>query len=210
MAARRRHASDWLRLLLVPMRFTLLSMAFGACASAQSPPAPSSPDGPVPGSPTTGMAAQPRRRVSRDSANRGPLSRLPGYGGQYYDSAGNLNVYLIDTTRSTEAVELFTPILKAHRRGGPGHVIVRQGQYDIGQLQEWFYRALAGGIPELVMAGVDQAHNRIVLGIDKARERQGRIDVARILGARGIPSEAVIVTATQAAVPAVAIDTIRR
>lgn len=212
MAAQRRHASGWLRqrLPLVPLGVALLSTTLGACASTRTPPAPSSPASPAPGAPT---AAGTRRPVglARESENLRLLAQLPGYGGRYYDSAGNLSVYVVDTTLRAKAIALFTPILKAHRPGGPGHVIVRQGQYDIGQLQQWLLRLAEGGsIAGLVEKGVDQAHNRIDIGIDRAQESQGRSDLARALAATGIPAQAVIVTATQPVKPAVAIEPIPR
>src|SRR5690348_1522252 len=199
MAAHRRHAARWRRVrLLVPAAVVSLSTTFGACESAPRTLAPSSPAGPISGS-LAARTARLGRGVSRENENLRLLTQLPGYGGQYYDGDGNLNVYVVDPTRSAKAIELFTPILKAHRRGGRGHLIVRPGLYDIGQLQDWFHRVMAGAsrIPELVWVGVDQAHNRLELAIDKARESQGRSIVARLLSATGIPSQAVIVDATK-------------
>lgn len=214
MPAKQSHAASWisLRLVLVPIGVALLSITFGECENGQRPLGPSSPAGSVASASSAVGAARQGRGVKRESENLRLLAQLPGYGGQYYDGAGNLNVYVVDARQSANAIGLFTRILKEHRRGGSGHVIVRQGQYDIGQLQDWFHRAMASGtgIPELVSVGVDQANNRLNIGIDRARESQGRGDVARLLSATGIPSQAVIVTATRPIKPLFATVPTRR
>jgi hypothetical protein len=150
-----------------------------------------------------------------DEARSRRLSRsIPGYGGFAFDRFGNINVYLTDpgNTQAVGAVQAaLRPLLaewRPGRRGRPAanpQVIVHQGQFTFLQLRDWRDRMT---MPMLSIVGVtftdlDEAKNRLGIGIDPARAGTARGFVVAKLAALGIPREAVLIEEFEPLVDAV-------
>ena len=109
---------------------------------------------------------------------------IPGFGGLYYDEQGRPNVYLL----APEG-----PGRRALKRLG-AEVLVHRGDYEIARLLDWRRQlrpvlALAG----VVFLDVDEARNRIVLGLDtSADSKLDRDQLERELLSTGVPRQAVL------------------
>ncbi|HEX6904930.1 MAG TPA: trypsin-like serine protease [Thermoanaerobaculia bacterium] len=113
---------------------------------------------------------------------------IPGFGGLFYDEEGIPNVYLLDPAR-------VGPVVKSLGAG----VRVRQADYEFAELVGWRLelRALLG-LPGVVYLDVDEATNRVVLGVD-ATSRTKSLDRDRLeaeLLFRNVPREAVEIRET--------------
>lgn len=97
----------------------------------------------------------PARSVDQELVRMG--REIPGFGGLYYDQQGRPNVYLLHPQGAGAAV------LKSL---GP-EARIRQGDYEFEQLLDWRYelRPLLA-LPGVVYLDVDEARNRVVLGLD--------------------------------------------
>jgi hypothetical protein len=112
---------------------------------------------------------------------------IPGFGGLYYDEQGRPNVYLLDPEG---------PGRRALKRLG-AEVLVHQGDYEIGRLLDWRRElrpvlALAG----VVFLDVDEARNRIVIGLDASSPGLDRERFERELLSTGVPRQAVLLKET--------------
>ncbi len=109
----------------------------------------------------------PRRSADQEQARMG--REIPGFGGLFYDEQGRPNVYLLDP-RGTGAA------LKSLGQD----VVVRQGDYEFARLLGWRYelRPLLA-LPGVVYLDVDEARNRVVLGLD-ATARSKSLDRDRL------------------------------
>jgi hypothetical protein len=132
-------------------------------------------------------AEDPRREprsIDQEFVQMG--AEVPGFGGYFYDEQDRLNVFLKDTEG---------PEAAAFRDQEPG-VVVRRGDYDFGELAAWrreLRQVLA--LPGVVSLDVDEATNRIRIGIDsRARAKSlNRDRLERELLFRAAPREAIVV-----------------
>ena len=111
---------------------------------------------------------------------------VPGFGGYFYDEQDRLNVYLKDTEGPEAA--LFRDL-------EPG-VVVRRGDFDFKELSAWrkeMRHVLA--LPGVVLLDVDEAANRIRIGIDARAQAKSlnRERLERELLFKSAPREAVVV-----------------
>ena len=127
---------------------------------------------------------------------------IPGYGGYAFDREGNIEVFLLDpkNERAAQAVsQALAPLLAewnagapAQRRGG-GRVLVREGQFTFAQLREWRDRIVLPllHIPEVTFVDLDEARNRVTVGVDPRHSAGARGSVTRALATWGVPVAAV-------------------
>jgi hypothetical protein len=108
---------------------------------------------PAPSLPAPGEG--PAKSVDQELARMG--REIPGFGGLFYDEQGRPNVYLL-APRGAGAANL---------KSLGQDVVVRQGDYEFARLLAWRYglRPLLA-LPGVVYLDVDEARNRVVLGLD--------------------------------------------
>jgi hypothetical protein len=113
-------------------------------------------------------------------------TEIPGFGGYFYDEQDRLNVFLKDTEG---------PEAAAFRDQEPG-VVIRRGDYGFGELAAWrqeLRQVLA--LPGVVFLDVDEAANRIRIGIDSRSRAKSlnRDRLERELLFQAAPREAVVI-----------------
>ncbi len=127
---------------------------------------------------------------------------IPGFGGFFFDQAGNLVAYLKDRNQRDAAVRALEPLLRTRPRGAAREtfgtqpeVVIRDGQYDFLELAAWRDEAV---LPVLEIPGanwmdLDEGRNRVAIGIESASVRE-RVEAR--LAQLGVPREAVIIEVT--------------
>jgi hypothetical protein len=121
---------------------------------------------------------------------------VPEFGGMYLVEDGLvLEIFLRDPTseRTDAAAEAIRTIFgEIIPEGG---IRARQGTYGFLQLREWYAAIVGGlvGIPGVVSTDIDEAANRLAIGIATADAEDEILDVVSDLG---IPGDAVAVTVT--------------
>jgi hypothetical protein len=127
----------------------------------------------------------------------GIASEIPGFGGMFYDEAGNLNVYMVHEdgvprlNRLQLASRLGTQLQAMGVAGAAAQrLLVREGAYDFAQLAAWHLRLL----PVLSLQGVvftdaDETRNRLRIGI---QEGVSPVHVEHALQQLDIPRQAVV------------------
>ncbi|HEV7586493.1 MAG TPA: alpha-lytic protease prodomain-containing protein [Longimicrobium sp.] len=131
------------------------------------------------------VAPEPATRPLDAAAQRGTpgldgrfleLSRqVPGFGGYFFDSQGDLNVYLTDLRHEPAAraaladVALSRPGSAVHPFTRSAATLVRQGNYDFPQLNAWRERLReAFSISGVQSLDTDEAANRVRVGVTSA------------------------------------------
>ena len=118
----------------------------------------------------------------------------PGFGGMYVDKDGRLAVYLKDATQLPAARAAIETVF------GPGtipaagaHAVA--GQYTMSQLAAWTRRAgRVLGLPGVVFVDLDEAQNRVAVGVDDVSRTQA---VQKMLASLDIPRAAVVIETTE-------------
>jgi hypothetical protein len=114
----------------------------------------------------------------------------PGFGGMFIDRDGRLTVYLMDSAQLPAAR---AAIEAAFGRGVIPAAGLRavSGQYTLSQLAAWTQQA-AGvmELPGVTFVDLDEARNRVTVGIDDSSKTQA---VQQILGSLDIPRGAVVI-----------------
>lgn len=99
--------------------------------------------------------------------------RAPGFGGLFYDAAGRLNVYLKNPAARAQVEPALVSFLSrgdqavmAGKQIEVARMNVLPAQFDYAQLATW-YRQIASifNTPGIILTDIDEAHNRIVLGV---------------------------------------------
>jgi len=119
---------------------------------------------------------------------------IPGFGGLFIDH-GVPTVYLTNPTDRT-AMERALGDFASSRGSTPAQIQVLQGRYSLQQLDRWTRQVTtdAFSIAGVVYTDLDEAANRVTVGVDRA----GASPSVRSLAARlGIPAEAVVVKQTE-------------
>ena len=157
-----------------------------ACTDDSGPTAPTSPTG----APLLSKAQQ----GPSDDPNAIGRS-VPGFGGFFFDAEGRPTVYLTDPGRRALAERALGPFLQAHGLS-PSQLAVRQGDFDYSRLETWFtdVAPAALAVPGSVFADLDEASNRLRVGVEHAAALDG---VRQVLAARGVPAAAAIVEQTE-------------
>ncbi len=144
---------------------------------------------------TSGRSQNVGGRADREPATHDDLmarvaDRDPAFGGAFVDPAtGTLTLYSWNDTASgqAEAVDALRAVLGDQFAPGPVRVI--HGNYGFRELKQWSDR-LTGvlAMPGVVLTDIDDARNRLTVGVESAAAGW---KVRDRLGALGIPGEAV-------------------
>lgn len=181
----------------IPRRFVTLSLGVALLAACdQDTPAEPSPAEAREGTAASRSDAPAVHRPHEAEFHR--LSReIEGYGGHFFDEAGNLVVHLQDAEQATRARGRLEPLFEARpvsardesqtRRGS---IVVREAEYTFPQLAEWRDHASEEvlGKEGVVLVDLDEARNRVVIGVSTPR---GRMEATRALSRHGVPAGAV-------------------
>jgi hypothetical protein len=129
---------------------------------------------------------------------------VPGFGGFFLDGRGRPTVYLTDVRRRGTAGQALTPFLQS-RGLSSAELQVMRGDFDYAQLDRWFQQAspAALGVPGAVFADLDEAANRLRIGV---RPGPAAARVRSALARLGIPASAVLIQETA---PIVQLRTLR-
>lgn len=138
---------------------------------------------------------------------------IPGFGGYHYDDGGNLVVTmaaesqlaLAARSRFEDKLARFQERLaRVHRplRGG-GKLVVRRGQFTFPQLAGWRDEVVAAvlGLPGVIFVDLDEAANRVTVGIDRTRFAAARGEAASTLARGHVPPAALTFVETSPIVP---------
>ncbi len=115
---------------------------------------------------------------------------VPGFGGLYLDAEGTTHVYLQDLSHAREVQDLGE------------RVEVHQGDYNFRDLLAW-----KGAVRDLlaqrgaVFLDIDEQRNRLLFGVEREALGSFSAELARFLRGARVPSEAVLVEATEPIVP---------
>jgi len=162
-----------------------------ACGDASDPVVGSAPAGP---SANQGLA-QAELRTPDDEFARAARAEAPGLAGFYLESDGTPVVLLTDPGQRG-AVQRYLATELAHTRRGrhahaPQQVRFVKAAYDFAQLKGWSEQLEPMlSRPDVYLIDVDEAHNRVLLGVaDATATGAVRAEAARL----GIPAAAVAV-----------------
>jgi len=152
----------------------------------------SQPTGPTPPS------AEPDLRQAPQGPPLDPLAlgrTVAGFGGFYFDASGSPTVYLRDPSRRGAVAAALAPFFQAEGLD-PSQLRVLRGDFDYAQLDDWFAKAspAALAVPGAVFADLDEASNRLRIGVEHATAQAG---VRGAIAALGIPADAVILEQTE-------------
>lgn len=156
-------------------------------------------------------AAAPKAKIQTLDDQLLSVSEIsPEFGGMFYDDNGDLNVYLTNTKakRSTLAAlkKVFgenllksAPTQSKHFKGKPrlksGDIRVLKGRFNIKQLAKWKKNSNhIFLLKEAVYLDLDEAKNRITIGISTLKAKQS---VEDILTSQGVPLKAITIIETK-------------
>ena len=174
-----------------------LAIVAAGCADQSTPAGPDASDA----APAAGRAQDGTPGNSLDARFAALARQVPGFGGYYYDDAGNLNVYLKDPGQRGAAAAALSGVLREPRAAARGKgaaqaaMVVRQGQFDFLQLREWNDRLPAVlSMQGVVYTDIDEETNRLRIGVENAGVKPA---VAARLAALGVPAAAAVITETE-------------
>jgi hypothetical protein len=155
---------------------TLTSLAFAACERADTT------------SPLNGPEAAkvlPAEQATNVSA---VAQQVQSFGGLYLDAVGRPTVYLTNMADAPRARRALSGFAASVGRDEDEIQFV-QANFRMQQLNSWYDRAWPEVMAQAgtVMSDVDEAHNRILFGIEHAGAANG---VRAVLRARGVPDDA--------------------
>jgi hypothetical protein len=168
---------------------TLLVLALivsSACQDQSQPTAPTAP------------SQEPDLRQAPQGPPEDPIAlgrTVPGFGGFYFDATGAPTVYLRDPGRRGAVAAALAPYFQAEGVD-PSRLRVLRGDFDYTQLDQWFAKVspAALAVPGAVFADLDEASNRLRIGVEHAAAQAAvRSAIARL----GVSAEAVIVEQTE-------------
>jgi len=139
---------------------------------------------------------------------------IPGFAGYYVDDQRNIIAYVTDTTRSAQAARtallrhLSTDNLGLPAKLRTGRIVIRKGEYSFQELSDW--RDLAteqvlGTITGVVYDDLDEARNRVTIGVLKTNAEGIESAVTVRLTALGVPGKALNFELTDPVVPLAAL-----
>ncbi len=133
--------------------------------------------------------------VQGPTSEQAMLARaVPGFGGLFLDESGAPTIYLTDTRQRAAAETALAPIAQAHGFSATA-LRVRQGQYTYQQLEGWFGQASPRllALPGAAFADLDEASNRVRLGVENAAAASR---AKGMLAGLGVPAAAVVIEET--------------
>jgi len=140
--------------------------------------------------PAPASFAQADRGATVDDLMARVADRDPAFGGVFLDAAtGELTAYSWNDTAlgRAEAVDAVRAVLGDRLAAGPIRVI--HGNYGFSELKQWSDRLISVlAMPGVVLTDIDDARNRLMVGVENAAAVW---QVRDRLGALGIPGEAV-------------------
>jgi hypothetical protein len=153
-------------------------------------------------------AAQPRRSerpTECPEAERG--KNIPGYGGYFGDSRGDLIVLLTDTSAAELARTEFTPFLRTGPRRvlppgwhkdpqsredtTPPRIEIQKVNFTFDELRDWHDRVGGAAFSHWVVLGIDIKHNVVFAGIDRSYYEAELPALEHFLDEEAIPRAAV-------------------
>jgi hypothetical protein len=157
-----------------------------ACQDQSQPTAPNS------------LSDTPDLRQTDQTPSRDPLElgrKVPGFGGFYFDAEGAPSVYLRDPSGRAAVQAALAPFFQDQGLD-PSQLRVLRGDFDYNQLDDWFEKVspAALAVPGAVSIDLDEASNRIRIGVEHASARTG---VLNRVAAAGVPADAVVVEETE-------------
>ncbi|HRC85733.1 MAG TPA: hypothetical protein PK413_09005 [Thermoanaerobaculia bacterium] len=126
------------------------------------------------------LLAQTAGLAGSDAEMAAINEQVPGFGGLFYDKEGIPNVYLKDAGQA------------AYFQNLGSEVRVLPAQYDFRQLagyRDALLPLLAR--PEVVLLDVDEARNRVTIGVDKEQGLAAAADLSAALASLPVPKEAI-------------------
>jgi hypothetical protein len=173
-------------LRVTPILAVTTAVLFSGCQDQSTPTAPSGP------------AEPPDLRQTAQAPSLDPLElgrKVSGFGGFYFDAGGAPTVYMRDPTGRGAVQAALGPFFQDQGLD-PSQLRVLRGGFDYNQLEEWFEKVspAALAVPGAVFADLDEASNRIRIGVEHASARTG---VLNRVAAAGIPADAVVVDETE-------------
>lgn len=175
------------------MRYTTsVSAAALALLAACAPDAPVGPDA---GEPAANRAApQGQFHTPDDEFARVARAEVPGFAGFYLRDDGTPVIKLTDPGQRGAAQRYLAQELvrarSGRRAGAPAQPVFEQASYDFAQLKDWsesLHPLLQQRAADVFLIDVDEAHNRVLVGVADA----GAVAAVRAEGARlGIPAQA--------------------
>jgi hypothetical protein len=146
--------------------------------------------------PHRNVSPPPEARRGVEGARLQTAAQVPGYGGDWWDEAGNLHVALVDTSNASAVRALLLPRVQQRapgmitRPGGPRAVIVHQSRYTFEQLLQWrdIARQVVPQFPEFATLGYDLKANQVDVLITSVAASERILDA---LEDAGVPRNAV-------------------
>ncbi len=129
-------------------------------------------------------APLPETLLSADEQMLAISRELPGFGGLFVDGSGRVNVYLVDPQAHGA--------LAQKALGGESRLLRADFRFD--ELLGWRYalRPLLG-VDGVTMLDVDEAHNRVLLGVEPGVSAGERAEILARAAAQGIPVAALVI-----------------
>lgn len=126
-------------------------------------------------------------------------SKVPEFAGYYFEPNGTLVLRVRDLRQAdaatTEARGLLRRRLINPQRGDTPSIVVRNAAFTFRQLAAWrdlAHDAVFTSIPGVIMLDLDEASNRVVVGVDRGAAT-ARVDVMARLAGIGVDTTAVVV-----------------
>jgi hypothetical protein len=165
-----------------PRLLIAASLLATACHDASGPAGPSA---------TPDLTPPAALAVQGPTGEQVMLARqVAGFGGLFLDESGRPTVYLTDVRQRQAAERALAPIAQLHGFDASA-LQVRQGEFTYQQLDGWFGTASARvmSLPGVVWADMDEAGNRVRLGVESsAAAARARGLLARL----GVPDAALV------------------
>ena len=154
----------------------------------------------APGQPQRSTVSVASSRVPRfeEEPSAEIAAEVPSFGGYYLDGKGHLVVYVAndqDRSRVINAIARRKAAQRLHiaKRDRGATVVIKKGQYTFKQLSEWrdsVYEHVLSA-PGVRFDDLDEAINRVTIGLDRATFESARASVVKTLATLGVPLEAV-------------------
>jgi hypothetical protein len=135
---------------------------------------------------------QPSLAIKQHPDNPNDLARgVRGFGGFFFDAAGQPTAFLKHGAERPNVERALAGYLRAQGHA-PTALRVRRGDYDWADLERWYTVASTEVLAHTgaVFVDVDEATNRVRIGVERGAEGIAHAAVARL----GIPTDAVIVS----------------
>lgn len=191
---------------IVVKKLTLLPLAGLVLAAACSDIGPTDPRAGT-GSPSFNHQEPhgPRSSQGLDAEFMQIARDVPGFGGMFYDEAGNLHVYMtkgqLQAAGTAEIKGKLGRSLRARGREVPAahRMVLREGEHDFVQLYRWHQELTpVVGLQGVVLTDIDERRNRLHVGVETG---VSAAHVEQALQMAGVPLDAVEIELVEPIVP---------